>query len=59
MLKEIYENPYAVLRASMVVQKRYHAFAARLISGTNQVYILANGSRLHAGMVGRTLLQGH
>jgi len=51
MLKEIYENPYAILRALMVVQKRYHAFAARLISGANQVYIIANGSSLHAGMV--------
>ncbi len=51
MLKEIYENPYAILRASMVLQQRYLSFAARLVGEAKQIYIIANGSSLHAGLV--------
>ncbi len=51
MLKEIYENPYAILRAALVLQQRYLSFAARLVTGANKIYIIANGTSLHAGMV--------
>ncbi len=51
MLKEIYENPYAILRAALVPQQRYLSFAARLVTGASRIYVVANGSSLHAGMV--------
>ncbi len=52
MLKEIYEVPNAVIKASLVIQERYRELAAKLIANAKQVYVIANGSSLHAGMVG-------
>ncbi len=51
MLREIYEVPYAILRAAMVLQKRYLSLAARLISSARNLYVIANGSSLHAGYI--------
>lgn len=52
MLKEIYEGPDAVLKAWMALQHRYRSLAARLVANAKEVYVIANGSSLHAGLVG-------
>ncbi|UNQ73201.1 glutamine--fructose-6-phosphate transaminase (isomerizing) [Infirmifilum sp. NZ] len=51
MLREIYEVPYALLRTLSTVQEKYLQLAARLVLGAESVYIIANGTSLHAGMV--------
>ncbi len=51
MLKEIHEVPNAILRALMAPQKRYRELAARLVAHADKVYIIGNGSSLHAGML--------
>ncbi len=52
MLKEIYEVPEVIIKASLITQRRYRELAARLVANARQVYVIANGSSLHAGMVG-------
>ncbi len=51
MLREVYEVPYALLRTLSSVQEKYLQLAARLVLGAEDVYIIANGTSLHAGMV--------
>ena len=49
MLREIYEIPYAMMRLLSTVQKRYLSFAARLVNGAREIYIIGDGTSLHAG----------
>lgn len=51
MLREVYEVPYALLRTLSSVQEKYLQLAARLVLGADSVYVIANGTSLHAGMV--------
>jgi glucosamine--fructose-6-phosphate aminotransferase (isomerizing) len=51
MLREIYEVPYALLRTLYTVQEKYLQLASRLVLGADNVYIIANGTSLHAGLV--------
>ena len=51
MLREINEVPEALLRTLSSVQKRYLNLAGRLVTGADNIYIIANGTSLHAGMI--------
>lgn len=51
MLREIYEIPYSILRTLASVQERYLSFAARLISDAKNIFIVGNGTSLHAGLI--------
>lgn len=51
MLREIYEIPYSILRTLSSVQERYISFAARLISDAKNIFIIGNGTSLHAGLI--------
>jgi len=51
MLREIYEVPYALLRTISTIQKKYLALAARLLTTARNVFIIADGTSLHAGFV--------
>ncbi len=51
MLREIYETPYSILRTASAVQSRYLELASKMILRSNRVFVVANGTSLHAGMV--------
>ncbi|MEM3892612.1 MAG: glutamine--fructose-6-phosphate transaminase (isomerizing) [Thermofilum sp.] len=51
MLREIYEVPYALLRTLYTIQAKYLQLSSRLITGADRIYIIANGTSLHAGLV--------
>uniref|UniRef100_A0A7J3JPK8 glutamine--fructose-6-phosphate transaminase (isomerizing) n=1 Tax=Ignisphaera aggregans TaxID=334771 RepID=A0A7J3JPK8_9CREN len=51
MLREIYEIPYSILRTLSSVQEKYLSFAARLVSDAKNVFIIGNGTSLHAGLI--------
>ncbi|MEZ0346187.1 MAG: glutamine--fructose-6-phosphate transaminase (isomerizing) [Infirmifilum sp.] len=51
MLREIYEAPLSLLRSLYTIQEKYLQLAARLVLGADNIYIIANGTSLHAGMV--------
>jgi len=52
MEREIREIPYALLRTVSAVQDRYLTFAAKALLEAKSVYIVADGTSLHAGFVG-------
>ncbi|MEM3926281.1 MAG: glutamine--fructose-6-phosphate transaminase (isomerizing) [Desulfurococcaceae archaeon] len=52
MLKEIYEIPDALLRSIISVMEKYLRLASMILYGAKNVFIVANGTSLHAGMVG-------
>jgi len=52
MLKEIYEIPEAIYRTTLSIMEKYLRLASMIVHGARDVYIIANGSSLHAGMVG-------
>ncbi|HDI02198.1 MAG TPA: SIS domain-containing protein, partial [Ignisphaera sp.] len=52
MLREIYEIPYSILRTLSAVQEKYLSFASRLLQGAKDIYVIADGTSLHAGFVG-------
>ncbi|MCS7128410.1 MAG: glutamine--fructose-6-phosphate transaminase (isomerizing) [Sulfolobales archaeon] len=51
MLREMYEVPYAILRCLAVHQEKYLSYASKHIREAKDVYIIANGTSLHAGLV--------
>ncbi len=51
MLREIYEIPYAILRTIASIQEKYLSLAARLITSAKNIYIIGDGTSLHAGYV--------
>ncbi|WP_042666865.1 glutamine--fructose-6-phosphate transaminase (isomerizing) [Desulfurococcus amylolyticus] len=51
MLKEIYETPDAIYRTTIAIMDKYLRLASMIIHGARDVYIVANGSSLHAGLV--------
>lgn len=51
MLKEIYEIPEALHRVTISVMEKYLRLASMIVHGARDVYIVANGSSLYAGMV--------
>ncbi len=51
MLREIYEIPYSISRTVSSVQEKYLTLAARLISDAKNLFIIGNGTSLHAGLV--------
>ncbi|MEM4451829.1 MAG: glutamine--fructose-6-phosphate transaminase (isomerizing) [Thermosphaera sp.] len=52
MLKEIYESPEALNRVLLTVMEKYLRLASMIVYGAKNTYILANGTSLHAGMIG-------
>jgi glucosamine--fructose-6-phosphate aminotransferase (isomerizing) len=52
MLREIYEIPEALMRTLYSIQEKYLNFAARLIVDAERVFMIANGSSLHAAYIG-------
>ncbi|WFO75147.1 glutamine--fructose-6-phosphate transaminase (isomerizing) [Desulfurococcaceae archaeon MEX13E-LK6-19] len=51
MLKEIYEIPDAIIRTTYSLMEKYLRLASMIIYGAKNVYIIANGTSLHAGLV--------
>ena len=51
MLREIYEVPYSILRTASAIQARYLELASKTILRSSRVFIVANGTSLHAGSV--------
>ncbi len=51
MLREIYEVPYSILRTASAIQAKYLELASKIILRSNRVFVVANGTSLHAGMV--------
>ncbi len=51
MLREMYEIPYAILRCLAVHQEKYLSYASKHVREADDVYIIANGTSLHAGLV--------
>ena len=51
MLKEIYEIPEAMLRAIAVLQEKYLNLVAMILHSAEQIFVIANGTSLHAGMI--------
>ncbi len=51
MLREIYEIPYAILRTYSAVQRKYLELVGKVIAQSDEVYVVANGTSLHAGMI--------
>lgn len=51
MLKEIYEVPEALVRTKAALMEKYLRLASMIIQGAKSVYIIGNGTSLHAGMV--------
>ncbi|MEM2307863.1 MAG: glutamine--fructose-6-phosphate transaminase (isomerizing) [Sulfolobales archaeon] len=51
MLREIYEIPYSVLRTASALQAKYLELASKMIHRSNRVFVIANGTSFHAGMV--------
>lgn len=52
MLREIYDVPDALMRTLYTVQEKYLNFAARLVIDAERVFMIANGSSLHAAYIG-------
>ena len=52
MLREIYEVPEALMRTLYSVQERYLEFAARLVTEAERVFMIGNGTSLHAAYIG-------
>ncbi|MEM1623214.1 MAG: glutamine--fructose-6-phosphate transaminase (isomerizing) [Sulfolobales archaeon] len=51
MLREIYEIPYSILRTASALQAKYLELASKMIRRSSRVFVTANGTSLHAGMV--------
>ncbi|MCD6488768.1 MAG: glutamine--fructose-6-phosphate transaminase (isomerizing) [Desulfurococcales archaeon] len=51
MLKEIYEIPDAIIRTTYTLMEKYLRLAAMIVYGARNVYVIANGTSLHAGLV--------
>ncbi len=51
MLREIYEIPYALFRTLATIQRKYLSLAAKLIRESRRLYVVADGTSLHAGFV--------
>ena len=56
MLREIYEIPYALLRTLSAIQPRYLSLASKLVREARRIYVVADGTSLHAGYVGNYYL---
>lgn len=52
MLKEIYDIPEALYRGTVSVMEKYLRLASMILFGAKNVFVVANGTSLHAGMVG-------
>ncbi|MEM4010366.1 MAG: SIS domain-containing protein, partial [Ignisphaera sp.] len=52
MLREIYEIPEALLRTLYSVQEKYLSFAAKLVNDAEKIFIIGNGTSLHAAYIG-------
>ncbi|ABN70609.1 glutamine--fructose-6-phosphate transaminase [Staphylothermus marinus F1] len=51
MLKEIYEIPDSMIKTTYSLMEKYLRLAAMIIYGAKNVYVIGNGTSLHAGMV--------
>ncbi len=51
MLKEIYEVPSALLQTLSSLLDKYLRLAAHILNGARNIYVIGNGTSLHAGLV--------
>ncbi len=51
MLKEIYDVPSAMVSASSSLIDKYLELAGMIVNGAKNVYIIGNGTSLHAGLI--------
>ncbi|MCS7099982.1 MAG: SIS domain-containing protein, partial [Sulfolobales archaeon] len=51
MLREIYEVPYSLLRTVSAVQSRYLELASKVALRSSRLFVIANGTSLHAGHI--------
>jgi len=51
MLREILDIPTALRRLVAALQKKYLAYASRLVRAAQSIYVIGDGSSLHAGMI--------
>ncbi|MBP1449954.1 MAG: SIS domain-containing protein, partial [Thermoproteus sp.] len=51
MLKEIYEIPEVLLRTKAALMEKYLRLASMILHGARNIYVVGNGTSLHAGMV--------
>lgn len=51
MLKEIYDIPEALYKSTVSVMEKYLRLASMIVFGAKNVFVVANGTSLHAGMV--------
>lgn len=52
MLKEIYDIPEAVNRLLLAIMEKYLRLASMIVYGAKNVYIIGDGTSLHAGLIG-------
>jgi glucosamine--fructose-6-phosphate aminotransferase (isomerizing) len=52
MLREIYEVPEALLRTLYSIQEKYLSFASKLVVDAEKIFIVGNGTSLHAAYIG-------
>ncbi|WP_338602352.1 glutamine--fructose-6-phosphate transaminase (isomerizing) [Sulfolobus tengchongensis] len=51
MLKEIYDIPLALVNSFTSLMEKYLSLASMIIYGAKNVYIIGNGTSLHAGLI--------
>ncbi|MBB5254531.1 glutamine--fructose-6-phosphate transaminase (isomerizing) [Sulfurisphaera ohwakuensis] len=51
MLKEIYDIPFSLINSVNSLMEKYLSLASMIIANARKVYIIANGSSLHAGYI--------
>lgn len=51
MLKEIYEVPDALISTSLSLMDKYLRLSSMILYGAKNIYIIGNGTSLHAGML--------
>lgn len=52
MLKEIYEVPDALISTNLSILEKYLRLSSMILYGAKNIYIIGNGTSLHAGMIG-------
>ncbi len=51
MLKEIYDIPSSLLSSYTSLMEKYLSLAAMIVYGAKNVYVIGNGTSLHAGLI--------
>jgi len=51
MLKEIYDIPQALINSFNSLMEKYLSLASMILYGAKNVYVIGNGTSLHAGLI--------